>query len=172
MQENEKERELMLELADLLATPDGRAFLRAHELFLCQQEFLAHLQAPSNALLSTWLQQDGSKLVYSAQEIYVDYPRSVIAKVLALASLPQDPDLFPFFLWLDTDRSGADLFSVRMNWPLQGEAGTIRVSPQACDEIETRFVALRALIVRRAIDRLGTHLSELPEPQKTRAKAK
>jgi hypothetical protein len=118
------------------------------------------------------LEVSNAQPVYSGQEIYIDYPRSVLSKLLVLHELEQEPDVFPFFLWIDTDRCGSDQFSKRIAWPLHGQKHSIRIFPGAYDAMESRFVALDPSVLKKSIDTLGAYLSQTPAEDKREARSK
>ncbi len=77
-----------------------------------------------------------------------------------MQDMEADDDLFPFFLWVDTDRSGSDNLITKFAWPAHSKKGPIRISPSAAKDTESRFVQLDESQLRSAIDKLGTHLRQ------------
>ena len=145
---------MLSSLADLLNSTAGLRFLKSKGIVVDRKEFKAQLRPPVTSRLCELFEVSNAKPVYSGQEIYIDYPRSVLSKLLVLHELEQEPDVFPFFLWIDTDRCGSDQFSVRIVWPLHGQKDVIRISPTAFNAMESRFVALNPSVLKKAIDRL------------------
>jgi hypothetical protein len=94
----EPDRQHATKVGDLVRTARGRDVLRAHEVHLDLAKFVAALLPPAAMELG-----DGHPLVLSAQQPYLDYRRSVLAKVDLLLALGKRPDLATAFLWLDTD---------------------------------------------------------------------
>jgi hypothetical protein len=163
---------MLLSLTDLLNSSEGLRFLESKGMVVDRKEFEAQLRIPVTSRLCELLDVQNTKPVYSAQEIYIDYPRSVLSKLLVLHELEQEPDVFPFFLWVDTDRCGSDQFSVRIVWPLYGQKRAIRISPKALDAMESRFVALDPSVLKKAIDRLSAYLLQTPVEDRRKAQAK
>ena len=150
----------MLELADLLNSPEGLHFLEANNVFTTQQAFKAHLNSPAKPDLANMLGVADKKLICSGQQLYIDYRQSILSKVSTLHDLGQDTDLSIFFLWVDTDRSGSDSLITKFAWPTNSKKGAIRIAPSRTRDIELRFVELDATQLRSAIDKLGTHLRQ------------
>jgi len=143
-----------------MRSPDGRQILRSNGVFVDQQEFKDQLRAPARTSLARSLGSDGRKLICSGQQLYVDYQQSVLSKILTLKELEQDPELLPFFLWVDTDRSGSDNLITKFAWPKPSKKGPVRIAPSKTRDIESRFVRLDASQLRSAIDKLETHLRD------------
>ena len=97
-------------------------------------------------------------MICSGQQLYVDYRRSVLSKILMLKELERDRDLLPFFMWVDTDRSGSDNLITKFAWPKPSKKGPVRIAPSKTRDIESRFVQLDASQLKSAIDKLETHL--------------
>ena len=163
---------MLLSLNDLLNSSEGLRFLESKGVVVDRKEFEAQLRSPITSRLCELLDVQDTKPVHSGQEIYIDYPRSVLSKLLVLHELEQEPDVFPFFLWVDTDRCGSDQFSVRIVWPLHGQKDVIRISPKALDAMESRFVAIDSSVLKKAIDRLGVCLSQASAKGKRKAQSK
>ena len=150
----------MQSLADLTRSPEGREFLRSNGVFVDQQEFKDLLRIPAQTILARSLGSKGRKLICSGQQLYVDYRQSVLSKLLMLKELEQDTELLPFFLWVDTDRSGSDNLITKFAWPKPSKKGPVRIAPSKTRDIESRFVRLDASQLRSAIDKLETHLRD------------
>ena len=148
----------MQSLTDLVGSSEGRRFLTSNGVFFDPLEFKDLLRAPARTELARSLGSDGRKLICSGQQLYVDYQRSVLNKILMLKELEQDSDLFPFFLWVDTDRSGSDNLITKFAWPKPSKKGPVRIAPSKTRDIEARFVRLDASQLKSAIDKLETHL--------------
>ena len=118
------------------------------------------LKAPVRPDLAVMLGASGKKLICSGQQLYIDYHRSVISKIRTLQEFEVEPDLFPFFLWMDTDRSGSDNLITKFGWPEDSKKGPIRITPSGVKDIELRFVQLDAAQLRSAISKLETHLRQ------------
>jgi hypothetical protein len=161
----------MQTLADLMSSPQGRQWLASKGVYSSQQQFRECLKAPEQSGLAVMLGVDGKKLICSGQQLYIDYHQSVLSKILTLREFKDDPDLFPFFLWVDTDRSGSDNLITKFAWPVDSKKGPIRITPAGIKDIESRFVQLDPVQLRGAIDKLGTHLRQSQVIRKS-AKAK
>jgi hypothetical protein len=149
----------MQSLADLLNSADGLRFLESRGVYASLPAFKARLEPPAKPDLALTLGAGDRELVWSGQQLYVDYRRSVLSKILALRDLGQDRGLATFFLWLDTDRAGSDALMTKLAWPEGGRKGPISVSP-ARSRVEARFVRLNGAHLRKAIDRLGSQLHQ------------
>lgn len=158
-------------LADLMNSAQGQEWLAAKGVFTSPQQFRECLKAPARSDLAVNLGVNGKKLICSGQQLYIDYHQSVLSKILTLRELRDDPDLFPFFLWVDTDRSGSDNLITKFAWPVDSKKGPIRITPPGVKDIESRFVQLDPVQLRGAIDKLGTHLRQSNVIRKS-AKAK
>ncbi|MGE5378209.1 MAG: hypothetical protein ACM3XO_24365 [Bacteroidota bacterium] len=161
----------MQTLADLMSSPQGRQWLASKGVYTSQQQFREGLKAPEQSGLAVMLGVNGKKLICSGQQLYIDYHQSVLSKILTLREFKDDPDLFPFFLWVDTDRSGSDNLITKFAWPVDSKKGPIRITPAGIKDIESRFVQLDPMQLRGAIDKLGTHLRQSNVIRKS-AKAK
>ena len=161
----------MQSLADLMNSPQGQEWLAAKGVFILKQQFRESLKQPVRSDLAVALGVSSKKLVCSGQQLYIDYHQSVLSKILALEEFSDDPDLFPFFLWVDTDRSGSDNLITKFAWPVDSKKGPIRITPSGIKDIESRFVQLDPRQLRGAIDKLGTHLRQ-SSVRKRSAKAK
>jgi hypothetical protein len=150
----------MQNLADLMRSPRGQEWLVSKGVFTSQQKFTEGLKSPARSDLAVTLGVNGRKLICSGQQLYIDYHRSVLSKILTLREFKDDPDLFSFFLWVDTDRSGSDNLITKFAWPLDSKKGPIRIIPSGMKDIESRFVQLDPVQLRSAIDKLGTHLRQ------------
>jgi hypothetical protein len=126
-------------VGDLVRTARGRDVLRAHGVHLDLAGFVAALLPPAAMELS-----DGRPLVLSAQQPYLDYRRSVLAKVDLLLALGRQPDLATAFLWLDTDGASSDVLMTSVAWPAQADGSAVRlVSHRRCAGVESRFLPIR-----------------------------
>lgn len=161
----------MQTLADLMNSPQGQEWLASKGVFTSQQYFMESLNAPARSDLAVMLGVDGKKLICSGQQLYIDYHQSVLSKILTLRDFKENPELFPFFLWVDTDRSGSDNLITKFAWPVDSKKGPIRITPPGVKDIESRFVQLDPVQLRGAIDKLGTHLRQSNVIRKS-AKAK
>jgi hypothetical protein len=150
----------MQTLADLMSSPQGQEWLAAKGVFTSLLQFREALKIPVRSDLAVTLGVSGKKLICSGQQLYIDYHRSVLSKILTLREFTDDPDLFPFFLWVDTDRSGSDNLITKFAWPVDSKKGPIRITPSGIKDIESRFVQLDPLQLRGAIDKLGTYLRQ------------
>jgi hypothetical protein len=151
----------MLTLTDLINTATGQEFLESNGVLVSQEAYKARLKPPANATLASDLGiAHDKKLICSGQQLYVDYRQSVLSKVSAVRELEQDTDLSAIFLWIDTDRSGSDSLITKFAWPANSKKGAIGIAPSRKQDIELRFVELDATQLRRAIDKLGTHLRQ------------
>jgi hypothetical protein len=148
----------MQTLADLMSSPQGQEWLASKGVFTSRQQFKESLKVPAQPDLAITLGMDGKKLICSGQQLYIDYHQSVLSKILTLREFKDDPDLFPFFLWVDTDRSGSDNLITKFAWPVDSKKGPIRITPSGMKDIESRFVQLDPVQLRSAIDKLATHL--------------
>lgn len=152
----------MQTLTDLTNTVEGLRFLESEGVLTSQQEFVSRLNKPVESNLADDLSPD-KKLVCSGQQVYVDYRQSVLSKIEALRDLEQDQELFPFFLWVDTDRSGSDNLITKFAWPISSKKGPITIMPPRTREIESRFVSLDTSQLMSAADKLETHLRQSGE---------
>lgn len=149
----------MRSLVDLLRSPEGRALLTSKGVFTDPAAFLGQLRPACKPDLATHLGLGEATIIWSGQQLYVDYRQSVLCKILCLQEIAQAPGLSPLFVWADTDRSGSDTLITKFAWPGAAQ-GRISIAPPRTDESETRFVALEPRVLRSAIDRLGAHLSQ------------
>ena len=145
-------------LADLLNSAAGLRFLGTKGVFIDRKPFKARLQAPANPALAAHFGAEERKLICSGQQIYVDYHQSVLSKIEILRELEKDARLFPFFLWVDTDRSGSDNLMAKFAWPAPSKKGAITILPPGTKEVEMRFAQIDAAQLSSAIDRLETQL--------------
>jgi hypothetical protein len=152
----------MQTLTDLTNTIEGLRFLESEGVFRVQQEFVDQLKRPVKSKLADDLGAN-KKLVCSGQQVYVDYRQSVLGKIELLQEMEQDQDLFPFFLWVDTDRSGSDNLITKFAWPVSSKKGPVTILPPRTREIESRFVSLDSSQLMSAADKLETHLRQSAE---------
>ncbi|MGW2370626.1 hypothetical protein ACWCZ5_34695, partial [Streptomyces sp. NPDC001667] len=106
--------------------------------------------------------------MYATHELYIDYPPSVLAKLRAFGAAPPGPD-GRLFIWLDTDRSGADPYAVRIGWPLAGNRRGVRVSPHEHDQRELRFNPIHQATLGRALQSLDAYVAQLPTATRRQA---
>jgi hypothetical protein len=152
----------MKTLKDLTTTVAGLRFLESEGVFTDQQDFKARLKKPVKPDLADELGTN-KKLVCSGQQVYVDYQQSVLSKIELLQEMEQDENLFPFFLWVDTDRSGSDNLITKLAWPEASKKGPVTILPPRSREIEARFVCLDRSQLTSAADKLETHLRQAEE---------
>ncbi len=150
----------MKTLADLMSSPQGQQWLASKGIFTSQQQFKESLKVPAQSDLAMRQGVNGKKLICSGQQLYIDYRQSVLSKILTLQEFEDDSSLFPFFLWVDTDRSGSDSLMTKFAWPANRKKGPIRITPSGIKDIELRFAQLNATQLRSAIDALGTYLRQ------------
>jgi hypothetical protein len=146
----------MRSLADLLASPGGRDFLRGRGVLTDPAEFLARLRPTASDGARPWLDSSSdAPPVYAGQQLQCDYPRPVAAKFEALRDLARSGDVTPVAVWLDTDRAGASKASTTLTWPGDGEQSSQRLVPQRFDDLEVRFVPTERKRLDAAAARLG-----------------
>jgi hypothetical protein len=148
----------MQTLADLLNSSGGLNFLEAKGVFVDRKRFNDQLRTPAIPDLADHFGVKDKKLVCSGQQIYVDYHQSVLSKIEILRDMEQDEDLFPFFLWVDTDRSGSDNLMTKFAWPSASKKGAITILPPGAKEVELRFAKIDSLQLSSAISKLETYL--------------
>jgi hypothetical protein len=156
----------MKTLMDLLDSAEGLCFLESEGVSVTQQEFKDQLKTPIRPDLADLFGTEKAKLVCSGQQVYVDYRQSVLSKIETLREFKQDKDLFPFFLWVDTDRSGSDNLATKFAWPQASKKGPITILPRRTRDIESRFVTLNSSVLRSAVDKLETRLRQSGESVK------
>ncbi len=156
----------MQTLADLLNSTAGRCFLEANGVFVAPQEFKNRLRIPAKPNLADDLGAENRKLVLSGQQLYVDYRQSVLSKIETLREMEPEKNLFSFFLWVDTDRSGSDNLITKFAWPVASKKGPITILPPRTREVEARFTTLDTSVLMSAIDKLETHLRQSGENKK------
>lgn len=150
----------LLDLKDVLASPEGVAFLASHDIFTDHEDFLASLQPPMQVGLTDSLVAAPQKPIYALQQIYVDCTQSMLDRMAMLARLESQPDCFPFFLWIDTDLAGTDVLMLRLVWPLFEKKASVRMSPAANDQLELRSIPIERDRVQQALDKLEVYLSQ------------
>jgi hypothetical protein len=111
-------------------------------------------------MLKDYLGADCEKPVYAFQQTYIDVTQSIFDRICLLDNLGRNykEEIFPFFLWIDTDRAGADKIISRIYWPLFKNIQSIPICPNAMKDIEIRFVDLDPLHLENAIEKVGTYL--------------
>jgi hypothetical protein len=150
-------------LADLLNSAEGLTFLESEGVFVEQQGFKDELRRPIKSNLADELHTDNTRLVCSGQQIYVDYQQSVLSKIEVLRDIEGEKDLYPFFIWVDTDRSGSDNLVTKLAWPGPSKKGPITIMPPGTREVETRFAAIDSSQLSSAIAKLETFLRQSGE---------
>jgi hypothetical protein len=136
------------------------AFLAERDMFVCQEEFAARLQAPANGALAAYFKAPQSKPVYALQQIYTDCTPSMLDRMALLRDLEQRPACFPFFLWIDTDLAGSDPLMLRMLWTVFGKQVSLRLCPAANDVRELRFIPVEPGAVQDALAKLEVYVSQ------------
>jgi len=150
----------MQSLTDLLHSSEGLDFLESEGVFVTQDTFIDQLKLPVKPNLAIDLGAENRKLVCSGQQVYVDYRQSVLSKIEILRDMDLNKDLFPFFLWVDTDRSGSDNLISKFAWPPPSKKGPITVLSPKSRDVEMRFAPIDSSILMSAIDKLGTYLRQ------------
>ncbi|MFC1878296.1 hypothetical protein ACFLZW_00135 [Chloroflexota bacterium] len=161
----------MQSLADMLNSAEGLSYLGSKGVFVKQKQFEEQLERPAKLNLTDHLGVEDKKLVCSGQQIYVDYRQSVLSKIEVLRGMERDEDLYPFFLWVDTDRSGSDNLVTKFAWPGPSKKGYVTILPPGTREVEARFARIDPAQLSSAIGRLETHLRQSGE-KKPEAKDK
>ena len=150
----------MRQLKDLMACGEGVAFLAERDMFVCEAEFAARLQAPENGALAAYFEAPQGKPVYALQQIYTDCTPSILDRMALLRGLEQRPACFPFFLWIDTDLAGSDPLMLRVLWTVFGKPVSLRLCPAANDVRELRFIPVDPAAVRDALAKLEVYVSQ------------
>ncbi len=156
----------MQPITEFIQSPAGRQFLESNGVYIDRPTFEAQLHLPLEPDLAADLGQPGKKLVCSGQQIYVDYRQSVLSKVEILRDMAGRSDLFGFFLWVDTDRSGSDNLITKFAWPNFSKKGPITIMPSRTREVEARFAEIEDERLASAIDKLETYLRQYAKPHK------
>lgn len=156
----------MQTLTDMLNSAEGIGFLESNGVFVDRPTFAEQLHLPAKPALAAELDRPHKKLICSGQQLYVDYRRSVLAKIELLRKMAQDDGCYGFFLWLDTDRSGSDNLITKFAWPNFGKKGPISIMPARSREVEARFVELDQGRLMSAIDKLETYLRQYAKSKK------
>lgn len=150
----------MRSFIELLDSPSDLEYLSLEGVFVSQRSFVSQLVPPRKPELANQLESKEAPLVCSGQQIYVDYRQSVLSKIEILRELANEEPIFPFFLWLDTDRTGSDNLMTKFAWPKPSKKGPITILPPGTREVEARFAQINPAVVMQAVDRLGTHLRQ------------
>ena len=150
----------MRQLKDLMACGEGVAFLAERDMFVCEAEFAARLQAPEQRALTDYFATPQSKPVYALQQIYTDCTPSMLDRMALLRDLEQRPACFPFFLWIDTDLAGSDPLMLRMLWTVFGKQVSLRLCPAANDVRELRSIPVEPAAVLDALAKLEVYVSQ------------
>ncbi len=153
-------------LSDLARTVEGRGFLRKRGVYFDPNEFLERLEAPECPELADLLGTDRrANLVYTGQQIYADYPWSVISKLLTLNRLGEGPGIATCVLWSDIDRCGADEASTGFLWPPAKKVSARFVTKRAPgNDAETRFCLLDRQRRREVAYRLEAWIASSTQP--------
>ncbi len=147
---------------DLWESAAGRELLARNGVYLDRDAFAAKLRPPADPALIRQLGTAGPYLVSTGQQLYVDYQRAVLRKFSALDEL-RARGIGGFFLWLDTDRIGADALATGFAWPVFGSKGRISILAPGSRNMETRFAPADEATLCSAMDRLVTYLKQSGE---------
>ena len=150
----------MRQLKQLLNSPEGRDFLAENRIFSGQAEFISHLTLPAKGTLTNYLGLENRKLLYAAQQTYSDCTQSMLDRITLLNDLTQQANLFPFFIWVDTDRAGSDHLMVKFYWSHPGQERAIRLVPRAVEAQEPRFIDLDRSQLEQSIEILTNCLNQ------------
>ncbi len=161
----------LLELKDLLASPEGVEFLASHDMYTSHEAFTEALGAPVQTGLIDPFGAAHRKPVYALQQIYIDCTQSMLDRMAILARLEREADCFPFFLWIDTDLAGTDMLMLRLVWTLFEKKTSVRLSPAANDALELRAIPIEVDRVQQALDKLDVYLSQSITGRKKVARA-
>jgi hypothetical protein len=130
----------MRSLGDLLASPEGRAFLESRGVALDHGTFTERLRPPARAgLVELLALPPETTPVYVAHQTHVDFRRSVVSKLRAAREL-DGGSISAVMLWLDMDRIGSDKASTTITWPSVDGDGAVRLVPHRLRNLESRFV--------------------------------
>ena len=162
----------MRQLKDLMACGEGAAFLAERDMFVCQADFAARLQAPANGALTNYFAAPPGKPVYALQQIYTDCTPSMLDRMALLRELERHPACFPFFLWIDTDLAGSDPLMLRMLWTVFGKQASLRLCPAANDVRELRFIPVDPAAVQEGLAKLEVYVSQSVTGRKKAARAR
>jgi hypothetical protein len=132
----------MRTLSQLLASSDGRSFLKRRGVFLEEEPFVSQLRAPAHGGLGPLLGLEAGALpVYAAHQVKVDYSPSVVSKLRGARDLhARNPGVAAVLLWLDMDRAGADKHTTGTQLVGRGGSGQVRLASRRHDDKEVRFV--------------------------------
>ena len=153
----------MQSLAELMNSAEGLSLLETRGVFVHQDAFKRRLRVPPESALAVMLGSNNTPLICSGQQVYIDYTQSVVSKIELLHDMKNAGDLFPFFLWVDTDRSGSDNLMSKFAWPPPSKKGPITILPPGAREVESRFAALDPSLLEKAMDKLETYLRQSRE---------
>lgn len=162
----------MRQLKDLMACGEGVAFLAERDMFVCQADFAARLQAPANGALTDYFSAPPGKPVYALQQIYTDCTPSMLDRMALLRELERQPACLPFFLWIDTDLAGSDPLMLRVLWTVFGKQASLRLCPAANDVRELRFIPVDPAAVQEGLARLEVYVSQSVTGRKKVARAR
>jgi hypothetical protein len=153
-------------LAELTGSERGTALLRNEGVFLERHCFLEAIRIPARGALRRLSGPSGGgdsrarPIVYTGQQLCVDYGASVFAKLAVLSELQTDHDLRGCALWVDVDRAGSDKRMTVISWPRRGGRAGVSLAPPGNKNREPRFIAIEKPELLRALDRLRTYLGE------------
>jgi len=84
--------------------------------------------------------------IYTHQQVALDQRGSVVAKVRALLDASNRiENCQPVFLWIDTDRSGANSATLRLHLPTRdGGRTSIRFAPAHVEKIEPHYIEMES----------------------------
>jgi len=168
---DQMEKNEMQTIEDLIHTGHGRKFLESKGVFASRGAFSSQLRVPTNPALTEMLGHDPAKLVFSHQQVYVDCTQSMLDRMKLLAKMEQAEDVTSVFVWIDTDRAGADKIMTRIYWPLFGKIQSIPICPLAVKDTELRFVDLDRVRLDQAIEKLGIFVKQTVSGEKKRTTA-
>src|SRR5919201_3415603 len=150
-------------LAEMTASERGTAVLRSEGVFLERRSLVDAIRSPARSALQRLAESSGRDgrarpIVYTGQQLCVDYGASVLAKLALLSDLQADHDLRGCALWVDADRAGSDKRMTVISWPRRGGRGGVSPAPPRNKNREPRFIAIEKPELLRALDRLRTYL--------------
>ncbi len=164
----------MLELADALESKSAREFLSQQGVTTDPVEFREQLKPPQRRGLgaASGMPRSGSQpIVYSGQQLYPDYRKSVLAKIRALVGLAELGTIQPTLLWLDTDRSGSEKAITTIRWPMPDRVRSVSLAARSTRSAEIRFVSVDPEYVRQSWELLGAWLAQTVAPPHARQEA-
>ena len=145
----------MRTLEELMASHEGRSLLEMRGVATDEEAFVGSLRPPRLHELSEHLgTPSGAPIVYTAHQVMIDYPESVIAKFRAVQRVGGRPEVAAAVLWLDLDRAGADRMAVGTVVHGRGGGLQIRLASRRHDHKEVRFVALEQAQVAQTVRKI------------------